>query len=151
MARWRRTTACERAVQWISLELDGEIAALEGAALARHLQRCDDCRSSRAQIGAFTRALRASPADGPEWPVAIAVPQRGKRFARAGVAAFVTMVAVMGALAVFPTSNTPTASTLGFLNLQEQREFVREHVNMEPTLFLVAPPVTNASAAPPLR
>ena len=37
MTRWRRTTACERGAQWISLDLDGELSRLEQTALARHL------------------------------------------------------------------------------------------------------------------
>ena len=36
-ARWLLTTACERASQWISLELHGELGRLEQAALVRHL------------------------------------------------------------------------------------------------------------------
>ena len=42
--RWWRTNACERAMQWISLELDGELSQLERAALGRHIDGCARCR-----------------------------------------------------------------------------------------------------------
>ena len=58
---WRRATACERAAEWISLELDGELGFLERSVLHRHLARCEDCRSAGAAIDAFTQAIRAEP------------------------------------------------------------------------------------------
>src|SRR5205085_542263 len=61
MMRWRRTTTCDRAAQWISLELDGELTELERAGLARHLDRCQNCRRTSAELGTFTRLIRAAP------------------------------------------------------------------------------------------
>ena len=72
MTRWRRTTACERAAQWISLDLDGELGRLEQAALARHLRRCDRCRASSAEIGGFTALLREAPPVEPARAIVVA-------------------------------------------------------------------------------
>ena len=63
MMRWRRTTACERAAQWISLDLDDELGRLERAALARHLGRCAGCRAASAEIGGVHRAAARAAAD----------------------------------------------------------------------------------------
>ncbi|HEY4347654.1 MAG TPA: zf-HC2 domain-containing protein [Gaiellaceae bacterium] len=151
MPRWRRTTACERAAQWISLELDGEIAGLERAALARHLERCDRCRYSRSEIGGFTRELRDSMLEGPVWPIVITVPQTRRRAARVGLAALVTGFAVLAGLSLYPSSNKPAAGALGFVNAQEQRAFGQEHVSMEPTLFVVEVPSPGSLGARALR
>ena len=151
MPRWRRTTACERATQWISLELDGEIAVLERAALGRHLQRCDKCRYTRTEIGGFTRELREAPAEEPSWPIRITSPQIGRRVARAGLAALVAATAVAGGLSIFTSSSSPTTAALGFVDLQQQRTFGQEHVSMEPVLFLVATPPPGSFGARALR
>ena len=55
MGRWRRTTACERAAQWISLELDGELGELE-----RRRARPPP-RPLRALRGLAGRARRVTP------------------------------------------------------------------------------------------
>jgi hypothetical protein len=151
MLRWRKTTACERAAQWMSLELDGEIAVLERAALARHLQHCAPCRSSRVEIVGFTRALRKAPAEGPAGPIVIAHPQRRRRVARAGLAALVAAGAVAGGLAAFPSASRPSVAALGFADEQQQEAFGQEHVNMEPVLFLVATPPPGSFGARALR
>lgn len=53
---------CERARQWASLRLDGEVSALEGQLLERHLATCEGCRSFEAGIRSATMLVReASP------------------------------------------------------------------------------------------
>jgi predicted anti-sigma-YlaC factor YlaD len=151
MPRWRRTTACERASQWISLELDGEIAGLEQAALARHLEHCNRCRGSRSEIGGFTTALRGAPPEGPMWPLVVTMPQRRRRFARVGIAALASAVAVAGSLSFLSSPSKPSTGALGFVSLQEQRQFGEEHVDMEPTLFVVDTPPADSFGARALR
>ena len=73
MMRWRRTTACERAAQWISLDLDDELGSLDRAALAKHLERCAGCRALSAEIGGFTRLLRIQPLETPPPATAVQV------------------------------------------------------------------------------
>jgi len=151
MIRWRRTTACERAAQWISLDLDGELTGLERAALARHLERCDGCRLASAEIGGFTSLLREAPLVALARPVAVASAGRARLRAtrRAAVVAVAATVAVVAGLTVLPSSST-SVSSLGFRNAQDQRRFAREHVRTEPTVFYVAyvvPPHSFASRA----
>lgn len=142
MTRWRRTTACERAAQWISLELDGELGRLEQAALARHLRRCDRCRFTSSDIGLFTELLRDEPPVEPTRAVVVVTPGWAKRRARAtfggGALALAAAVAAALAVAVLPHSSGEPASTIGFSGAAEQQVFARDHVQGEPTLF-VAP------------
>jgi predicted anti-sigma-YlaC factor YlaD len=52
---------CDRARQWASLELDGELSSFERALLENHLDGCPSCAQFRAEIGTLTGALRAAP------------------------------------------------------------------------------------------
>src|SRR5919197_1167501 len=52
---------CDRARQWASLELDGELSSFELALLENHLESCPSCAAFRAEIGGLTRELRAAP------------------------------------------------------------------------------------------
>jgi anti-sigma factor RsiW len=143
MTRWRRTTACERAAQWISLELDGELGRVERAALARHLSRCERCRSSDADVNAFTHLVREAPMVGPERLIAVAAPswaQRRRARARLGAGVLALAVALSAGLAaaVLPRSDSglPNVSFAG--SQQQQMDVVRDHVQSEPQLFVSA-------------
>ena len=52
---------CDRARQWASLELDGELSSFECALLENHLAGCPSCTDFRAEISGLTGALRAAP------------------------------------------------------------------------------------------
>ena len=56
---------CERARQWASLRLDGELSALEGRLLERHLGVCGHCRSFEADMRSSTTLVRGTPAEVP--------------------------------------------------------------------------------------
>jgi predicted anti-sigma-YlaC factor YlaD len=142
MTRWRRTTACERAAQWISLELDGELGRLEQAALARHLRRCGRCRSTSSDIGTFTSFLRDAPAIDPSRAVVVVMPAWARRRARAtirgGVLALAAAVSGVVAVGVLPHSGGTPPSTMGFSGTAQQQQFARDHAESEPTVFVVA-------------
>jgi predicted anti-sigma-YlaC factor YlaD len=144
MTRWRRTTACERASQWISLELDGELGRLEQAALARHLGRCDRCRAVSTEFNGFTGLMRdAAPVEADRL---VAIPHSAKAARRStlrGMAiALVAAAAVFGAFSAVPRSSGHPASSLSFGNRQQQRAYVREHLRIEPTFYDAAPQVS---------
>jgi|SRR5262249_21332613 hypothetical protein len=153
MTRWRRTTACERAAQWISLDLDGELGRLEQAALARHLRRCDRCRDTNTQIGLFTSVLRDAPPVEPSRAVAVVTPpwarRRARTRARAGILAFALAAAGGVAVAVLPRSGGTPQSSFDFSGARQQQLFARAHVRSEPTLFVVADSSTPPSSSPP--
>jgi hypothetical protein len=142
MTRWRRTTACERAAQWISLDLDDELGRLEQAALARHLRRCDRCKSSSDEIGAFTVLLREAPQLEPARAIAVVTPPWARRRARAtlrggALALAAALTASLAALFALPHSGSDPPSALGFAGPKQQHVFAREHVTSEPTLFVI--------------
>ena len=65
MRRWRRTTACERASQWISLDLDGELNGSSGRRLHGILGGAAVSRLRRRSSG-FTFLMRAAPPVAPD-------------------------------------------------------------------------------------
>ncbi len=101
MAR-RRTTGqlCERAREWASLRLDGELSELEGALLEAHLRRCAECRAFAADVTEMTAALRAAELEPLTAPVVL--PRRTRVPVRAfqvsAAAALVLAAAGLGSL-----------------------------------------------------
>jgi len=142
MTRWRRTTACERAAQWISLDLDGELGRLEQAALVRHLRRCDPCRSTSSEIESFSMLLRDAPPIEPARPIVVPTPawarRRAKATLRGGALALVAGLAGVFAVAVLPHSESAPPGSLGFSGTEQQQQFARDHAVSEPTVFVVA-------------
>jgi predicted anti-sigma-YlaC factor YlaD len=142
MTRWWRTNTCERATQWISLDLDGELSQFEHAALTRHLSGCARCCAVSSEVGAFTRMLRKAPLLELEREVAHVAPQRARvraaRRAAFGLAfAGVTAAAVFGGFVLSGTS-TVSRSALAFQNDQQQQLFANVEVRrLEPAVFYV--------------
>src|SRR3954452_18086368 len=147
MGRWWRTSACERAWQWISLELDGELSQIETAALERHLDGCGRCRELAVGTRSFTHLLRAAPLVELEHPILVSVPRiarrRVARRAAAGLAfAALTAAVVLGGI-ILPGAGSNSHSALSFRSVQEQKRFAHhEAQRLEPAVFQVpkAPP-----------
>jgi predicted anti-sigma-YlaC factor YlaD len=53
--------ACERARQWATAEVDGELSRFEIVLLKAHLDACPSCREFRAAIDGISTTLRATP------------------------------------------------------------------------------------------
>ena len=151
MGRWWRTNACDRATQWISLDLDGELSQLEQAGLHRHLAGCARCRAVSAEVSAFTRMLRDAPMVELEREVAYAAPRRARaRVVRRAAAslAFAGLVgaAVLGGF-VFANPGTSSTSALSFRSVQEQKRFAHiEAQRLEPAVFITAAPAVQSFA-----
>lgn len=105
----RPSLPCERAREWASLRLDGELSQLESAMLESHLARCATCHDVVSQTEAFTTALRAAPFMALRRPVAIPRVAAAMRAARVTAAAAVMLVAA-GLGSVFATS-MPSSAT----------------------------------------
>lgn len=52
---------CERAREWVSADVDGELSTFERILLTGHLQHCADCRAFNSDVRGLTTALRAAP------------------------------------------------------------------------------------------
>jgi predicted anti-sigma-YlaC factor YlaD len=128
-------TACERARQWISLELDGELSELEQAALARHLDGCRSCRAVSACVGGFTWMLREQPLTSLERHVVVARPRSNRSMLAWRVAAALAASAAAGTLTgvlVLPHRNRHVSSALAFQSVAQQQRFALDHIRGEP-------------------
>ena len=74
-----RTTArrCDRAREYASLRLDGELSDFESALLDSHIERCPSCRAFAEDLVGVTERLRTAPLERPL--IVLTLPQR--RFA----------------------------------------------------------------------
>ncbi len=93
---------CDRARQWASLKLDGELSELETLLLERHTSSCAACREWQAGIDRATALLREAPVEQPtrrfvqERAAGVPFPLR-YRLAVAGVAAAAVLGSILGA------------------------------------------------------
>lgn len=142
---------CERAQQWASLELDGELSQLERAALGRHLDGCAGCRAAVSEIGAFTMLMREAPLIELARPVVVPAPRRARaQVARRAAAslAFAGLVgaAILGGLLASSGTTSPR-SALAFRNLEEQQRFAHvEARRLEPAVFVIEKPTVQSFA-----
>lgn len=136
---------CDRAREWSSLQLDGELSDFEHVLLGSHLSTCEECRHFSASVTAFTVELRAVPLERPERPVVVRKHRRALSLARAPVAAALAVMAVgLGTLltsselgnspdrAVF---ERPAAAELDATNLMRQAEAKRRQVDLKRRRF----------------
>jgi predicted anti-sigma-YlaC factor YlaD len=127
--RTMRTTArrCDRAREYASLRLDGELSAFESALLDSHIERCPSCRAFAEDLVGVTERLRTAPLDKPL--IVLTLPQR--RFAAvrtmqaSAAAAAVVSVVGIGALFGMLHSNASAPGRVAKLGsmAQEKREF----------------------------
>ena len=91
--------ACDRARQWATADLDGELSRFEHVLLDAHLAECPSCREFAAAIGGFTAMLRSAPAESLERTIEIGRLRRrlGLRLAPA-VAAMAVAVVGLGSI-----------------------------------------------------
>jgi predicted anti-sigma-YlaC factor YlaD len=93
--------ACDRARQWATADLDGELSRFEHVLLSAHLADCPSCREFTAAIGGFTEMLRTAPPEHLERTIEIGRLRRriGLRLAPAVAAMAVTVVGLGSILA----------------------------------------------------
>ncbi len=120
---------CERARQWASASVDGELSTFERALLADHLERCASCREFSLAITDLTTALRAAPRERLEG-ISIGRVRRHVRLRLAPAVAAMAVAAVgLGSVlasveikggsvaSVPPVQTAPVASSPDTLNL----------------------------------
>jgi hypothetical protein len=102
-----RSGRCERARQWASLRVDGELSELEGALLEKHLDGCAMCRSFAARVATTTELVRATPQERPD--LVFTPPRRpvlrlpvGRRVAIVAVAAAAALGSLVGSSLLRP-------------------------------------------------
>src|SRR6185369_8594348 len=91
-----RNGRCERARQWASLRIDGELSELEDALFEKHLEACANCSAFAARLASTTEAVRAVPQERPQ----IDYPRFERPAFRLPVGRRVAIVAVAAAAAL---------------------------------------------------
>jgi predicted anti-sigma-YlaC factor YlaD len=118
---------CDRAREYASLRLDGELSDFERALLDSHLDRCPSCRAFADDLVSVTERLRAAPLERPL--IVITLPRR--RFAAlrnmqvsAAAAAVVSVVGIGALFGMLHSSATTPARAVKFGSMaSERREF----------------------------
>jgi anti-sigma factor RsiW len=100
---------CERAQEWASLELDGELSQLERVLLATHLRRCAACAETVAGMRSLTATLRAAPFEPMDAPAFVVTSSETTRRSRP----LPVRLAIAAALAVAAAGLGMFAGTLG--------------------------------------
>jgi hypothetical protein len=126
-----RAQRCDRAREWISLQLDGELSEFERIVLEAHVASCGDCRAFRVELRGISRELRHAPLE----PLqrAIVLPPRtriaGRTLQYAAAVAAAVAVAVGTSLGVISADKSP-AHTLRPAYLDSagyEMKLIREH------------------------
>lgn len=127
--RTMRSTArrCDRAREYASLRLDGELSDFESALLDSHIERCPSCRAFADDLVGVSERLRTAPLERPM--IMVALPQR--RFAAlrrmqvsAAAAAVVSVVGIGALFGMLHSSATTPGRVAKFGSMaQEKREF----------------------------
>jgi predicted anti-sigma-YlaC factor YlaD len=132
------TPECSQARQWISLRLDGELSELEGAALARHLDRCAACSAFAGELAGITQLMRSAPAAEPaRTPSPRPAPRRRvPAVVRPAALAGVLSAAAAGVALLLAGAGTHaqrTASAFQFRSVAEEVRYLRvEQRRIEP-------------------
>ncbi len=141
---------CDRAREWTSLRLDGELSPLEEELLDRHLELCDECRAFEYDVRWATDVLRLTPQERPAKRLTIPTASKprvsARRVTAVAAAAALAIGALVGSLVERPSSTTPSdvPSEISFLTNQ-QRE-ANEFRKLPRTRILSPAP---APSAPP--
>lgn len=115
---------CERAREYASLALDGELSQFEHALLRAHLEQCTGCRSYNGSLVATTERLRNAPLERLERPISLPSRQRVSfRSVQAGLAAalVVTAIGLGGLLSSLGSSDSVRPQT-EIQEMSERRE-----------------------------
>ena len=102
---------CDRAHEWVSLELDDELSEFERTLLDAHIAGCEPCRVFRTETDAIARELRNAHLEPLTTPVAVRSRRRSFRLAPSAAAAAVVAVALGSIFSSIELRNTFTSSS----------------------------------------
>lgn len=121
---------CDRAREWVSRRLDGELSPLEDELLDRHLDACADCRVFEGDVRWATDVLRLTPQERPSRRVTLPAPARtrltGRRLTAVAAAASLAAGALVGALVERPSSQGPATGPTEVSLLSNDLEQLRD-------------------------
>ncbi len=94
-----RPESCERARQWASQRLDGELSQLELAGLERHSAGCAHCCAFASQVDELGLLLRSAPLARLSRPVCIELPAPLRRRSLRGRTVSLSVAGALGIVA----------------------------------------------------
>jgi predicted anti-sigma-YlaC factor YlaD len=109
---------CDRAREYSSRGLDGELSDFECALLENHLERCEPCRAYAAELEQIVARLRLAPLEALPHPISLPPRRRARgrvlQVAAAGAAAAVAVTAgLVGAIQSHrPATARPTSALI---------------------------------------
>jgi ferric-dicitrate binding protein FerR (iron transport regulator) len=92
-----QSRVCDRAREYSSRSLDGELSDFERALLDTHLERCEECRAYSAELTEIVTRMRMAPLE--TLPQPVSLPSRRRVRARAFQAAAAVAAAAVAATA----------------------------------------------------
>jgi len=114
---------CDRAREWASLQLDGELSELERAMLKAHSRRCAACAEYLVEVGAITQAVRSTRLEPVPHPIVLPLRRSfgwASRVLQAG-AATAAVIAVTAGLALQLGSSPSSRSFIQDVRLPENQ------------------------------
>jgi anti-sigma factor RsiW len=105
--------ACERAREWASLRLDGELSELEQALFDAHLERCPACAAYAQSIARTTEQIRTAGLQRLAHPLSLPLRRRvtfPARALQAGTATAAALAAAVGLGTLFGAGGQPSLS-----------------------------------------
>ncbi len=140
---------CDRAREWTSLRVDGELSPLEEELLERHLEFCDDCRAFEDDVRWATDVLRLTPQERPARRLTLPVqPARvsRRRLTAVAAAAALALGALVGAVVDRPSSQAPPSGPTEVSLLSNEAKELRD---LPRTRLLTPAPVPAPPSNPP--
>jgi len=138
---------CERAREWASLSLDGELSEFERVLLDAHVGRCEACSSYVLEITAITSTLRAAQLEPVPHPIAVPLRRRiayASRALQAGAATAALVAATVGLSIQFgPTG--PSAGNLAD-SVRLPKSEISSQANSESDALIGIPRLANLKA-----
>jgi len=98
---------CDRAREYSSRSLDGELSDFERALLETHLERCDACRAYAVELAEIVTRLRLEPLEALPHPVSLPSRRRVRARALQGAAAVAATAGLVGSLQSHPNQARP--------------------------------------------
>lgn len=114
---------CDRAREWASLQLDGELSELERAMLKAHSRRCAACAEYLVEVGAITQAVRSTRLEPVPHPIVLPLRRSfgwASRVLQAG-AATAAVIAVTAGLALQLGSSPSSRNFIQDVRLPENQ------------------------------
>jgi predicted anti-sigma-YlaC factor YlaD len=125
--------SCERAREWASLRLDGELSEFEQALLDAHLERCAPCADYARNVTDATTALRSAEAS--RLSVPIALPLRRRALSLRAVSAATAAAAVVAAVGLGTLIGSLGGTHPAFQGVQNARASVSTELQGEQALI----------------